>query len=83
MKLSLLPSTAALLLGLTTSLSGFAQVTPANGTVTGTNMGSVSAGTGNAGDKTQQVGSSTKAAKPHAKHRHHRAHHAASAASGA
>jgi hypothetical protein len=82
MKLSLLPSTAALLLGLTTSLSGFAQVAPANGTVTGTNMGSVSAGTGNAGDKTQQPGASA-TTKSHAKHKHHRAHHAASAASGA
>ena len=82
MKLSLLPSTAALLLGLTTSLSGFAQAASAAGTVTGTNMDSVSAGTGNAGDKTQQVGTST-AGKSHAKRRHHRAHHAASAASGA
>ena len=82
MKLSLLPSTAVLLLGLTTSLSGFAQAASAPGTVTGTNTGTVSAGTGNAGDKTQQVGTSS-AGKTHAKHRHHRAHHAASAASGA
>jgi hypothetical protein len=82
MKLSLLPSTAVLLLGLTTGLSGFAQAAPANGTVTGTNTGTVAAGTGNAGDKTQQVGTST-AGKSHARHRHHRAHHAASAASGA
>ena len=82
MKMSHFSSAAALLLGLTTSLSSFAQAAPANGTVTGTNTGTVAAGTGNAGDKTQQVGTSA-AGKSHARHKHHRAHHAASAASGA
>lgn len=82
MKLSLLSSTAALLIGLTTSLSGFAQAASSAGTATGTNTDSVSAGTGNAGDKTQQPGASS-ATKSHTKRKHHRAHHAASPASGA
>ncbi len=80
MKLSHFSAAAALLLGLTTSLSGFAQTAPANGTVTGVNTGTVAAGTGNAGDKTQQPGSATAAHK--VKHRHHRAHRVAPAASG-
>ena len=82
MKPSHLSSAAALLLALTTSLSGFAQTTPANGTVTGVNTGTVAAGTGNAGDKTQQPGAATAARKTHMKHRHHRAHRADPAASG-
>jgi hypothetical protein len=82
MKLFPLSSAAILLLGLATSLPGFAQA-PAAGTAVGTNTDSVSAGTGNAGDKTQQPDAAAAAGKSHPKHRHHhhRAHHAASAAS--
>ncbi len=68
---------AVLALGLVTSLSTLAQ-----GTATGTNTNSVSAGTGNAGDKTSQPGASAAAGKTPMAHKSRRARRAASAASG-
>ena len=58
-----------------------AQQNPSNGTESGTNTNSPMAGTGNAGDRTAQVGSTPSAAKP--VHRHHRRHHKAKAPAAA
>lgn len=49
-----------------------------NGTESGANTTSSQAGTGNAGDRTAQPGSTPHAAK-HVRHHHKRRHHAAAA----
>jgi len=60
-----------------------AQQNPSNGTESGTNTNSPVAGTGNAGDRTAQVGSTPPRAKPVRHHkRHHKAKASAPAASG-